>query len=142
MSLLRVAFVSREVALAPLCVGGLGDVARALARWVLRDDGPRLSELRGVAANDVLLLMGAAETLPWVDGVFYLGKDPHAPRLLLPTQLRPDVPLAAFEQAIVRHVGELESPIAVLAHPCKLIPLAEARPVNRERLAAWLKGAS
>ena len=34
--------------------------------------------------SDLPTMLGAAEALPWVDGVIYLGRDPRAPSLLLP----------------------------------------------------------
>ena len=42
-----------------------------------------------------VVVLGATEALPWVDGVNYLGRDPDAPRLLLPTMLRPAVAVDA-----------------------------------------------
>jgi MoxR-vWA-beta-propeller ternary system domain bpX5 len=140
MSSVSVTFEVRSRALEPSCVVGVGFVARALARRVLsRDDGD-LGVLRGIASADILVLLGVADTLPWVDGVTYLGCDPEAPRLLLPTLQRPTVPVGAFERALLRRAQGIQGPIAVLIEPPRLIPIAEARPLERQRLHAWLEG--
>ena len=111
---MRIAFVARPDVLDPIAVVGLGRVAGALARRLLRLGDESLHELRGAAGDDVLVVLGATEALPWVDGVNYLGRDPHAPRLLLPTMVRPAIAADAFERAIARHAAALPSPWAVV----------------------------
>ncbi len=142
MAGMTVEFALRPDPLEPLCVVGVGAVARALASRALRSDDASLQALRGVATEDALLLLGPRESLPWVDGVVYLGCDPGAPLLLLPTQRRPTAPVDAFERAILRRLRHAPPPIAVLTHPPRLVSVAEARPVARARLQAWLEGAS
>jgi MoxR-vWA-beta-propeller ternary system domain bpX5 len=138
MSAVPVEFERRSLPLEPCGVVGTGRVGRSLAKRVLSMDDGVLCALRGVAHEDTLLLLGASEALPWVDGVSYLGLDPGAPLLLLPTQLRPNAPLDAFERAIIRRAEGLCPPIAVLVEPPRLVPLAEARTIDRRRLQAWL----
>ncbi len=118
----------REAPLAPCAVAGSGPAARALAR---RAAGRRLD---GVAGDDVIVLLGDADALPWADGVVYLGRDARAPSLLLPTALEPAWPVALFERALLaRHPG---TPLAVFGG--FIVPLGGARPVAPDRLAAWL----
>jgi hypothetical protein len=135
-----VAFTARADALTPQGVVGWGSVARALALRVLRDDDTTLGRLRGVTADDGLLLLG--DSLPWVDGVSYLGCDPHAPLLLLPTHLCPNVPVDAFERAVRRRAEGLRPPIAVFCDPPRLLSVAEARPLHRARLQVWITARS
>ena len=88
-----------------------------------------------------LLLIGAAEELPWVDGVVYLGRDPEAPSLLLPTTLEPDVPAPLFERAILARARAAAPPIAVLVdtgHVGALVGAGAARAVGRAELSAFL----
>ena len=133
-----VTFAPRADSLEPAAVIGTGPVARALARRLLRRPDDALAALRGVAGDSLIALMGDADALPWADGVVYLGRDADAPRLLLPTTLRPAMALDVFERAIARHAGKVASPWAVLAAPPRVISLADARPVERTHLLRWL----
>jgi hypothetical protein len=128
-----VSWAPRDEPLAPRAVAAAGPAARTLARRLLAEPDEALGALRGVAGEDVLVLLGEAEALPWADGVLYLGRDPRAPGLLLPTALAPDVPPDLLERALTaRH----PAPLAVL--PPRIVPVGAARPVARARLAAWL----
>jgi hypothetical protein len=129
-----------------------GAAARALARRLLEEPDERLAELRGLTGDSLLAVLGAAEVLPWVDGVVYLGADPDAPRLLLPTALAPALAAGLFEAAVLRHVerrfaaerglaGPPAPPIAVLDRPRWAFSLAAAAPIQRARLVAWLEAA-
>ena len=88
----------------------------------------------------LIVLVGARADLPWIDGIVYLGRDPAAPALLLPTTLAPDVPPALLERAVLARLSGAAPPIAVLVDPPALVPLGEARPVDRGVLARWVEG--
>jgi hypothetical protein len=133
---LPVAFHPRAAPLAPLGATARGPAARALAERLLARDDDALAALSGVASPDRLIVLGPADALPWVDGVVYLGRDPQAPALLLPTALAPDAPPALLERAVLARVSA--APVAVLADPPALASLAAARPLDRARLCAWL----
>jgi hypothetical protein len=135
-------FTPRADSLEPVAVIGAGPVARALAASLLRLSDADLAALRGVAADGLIALMGDAASLPWVDGVAYFGRDADAPRLLVPTTLRPAVALDVFERAIARQVGKHAanpaSPWAVMVSPPRVISLADALPVERAHVLRWL----
>ncbi len=122
----------RAQPLGPCAVAACGPVARAraLVERLQRGLAPSLS---GVAGTDVVVVLGAAGELPWEDGVVYLGRDPAAPGLLLPTLLEPTVPVDLFARALAR-LHPL--PLAVL--PELVVPVAAARPLDAASLAAWL----
>lgn len=134
-----ISFSPRDDSLAPIAVAGLGPVARALAERLLRLDDDQLGALRGAAADGLLLVTGETAALPWVDGVVYLGCDPAAPRLLLPTMLRPSAPLAVFERAVARLAASEFSPWAVLADPPQIFSAACVCPIERAHLQQWLE---
>jgi len=92
-----------------------------------------------VANAEVIVVLGEASALPWVDGVSYLGRDDAAPDLLLPTAALPSVPPAVL-QAAIRAMG-VQVPVAVLAAPARLVPCGLARTIDRGRLVAWLEAA-
>jgi hypothetical protein len=120
-----------------LAVAGVGPVALALARRVLAEQEVALARWSGVAGPGVLVLLGEAAALPWVDGVVYLGRDAEAPSLLLPCTLAPDVAPALLDRALVTR-ARAGTPLAVLPRSGHLVPVGAARPVSRETLGAWL----
>jgi hypothetical protein len=128
-----VEWVARATPLAPSGVIARGAAAPALARRLLSHD---LADLACVAGPGLLVLLGA--DLPWVDGVVYVGRDPAAPELLLPTALAPTVAPPLLAHAVKRTVDG--SPIAVI--PGLIVPCADARTIDRGLLAAWLEAAA
>lgn len=141
-----VRWLPRPEPLAPAAAMATGAAVRRLAaRLLWREDGA-LARLRGVAGPDLLLLLGPAEELPWIDGVSYLGVDPAAPALLLPTTLAPSVPPALLERALLRGPGR-EPPLALLVHPgrplqpFRVASAARALPIAPSRILS-LAGAA
>ena len=118
-----------------LAVAGVGPVALALLRRVLAEDDAGLARWRGVAGSGVLVLLGDAASLPWVEGVVYLGRELQAPSLLLPCTLAPDVPLALLERAFSSRYRGM-TPLAVLPRSGHLVPVGAAQPLFREALEA------
>ncbi|MCY1018910.1 hypothetical protein [Pyxidicoccus sp. MSG2] len=131
----------RAEPLEPLAVAGEGDVALALARRVLSESDARLAGWSGVAGTGVLVLLGPAGSLPWVDGAVYLGRDSSAPSLLMPCALAPDVAASMLERALLARVGSKGTPVAVLPASGHLVSVGAARPVSRITLTAWLEPA-
>ncbi len=133
-----VAWIPRDEPLAPIAVAARGGAARALAARLARSDDATLARLRGVAGPSLLIALGEGDALPWVDGVVYLGRDPGAPSLLVPTALAPDVPIALLERALLGRGEGIAAPIAVLVDPPALVGVGAARPIERARLGAWI----
>src|SRR5215470_16947292 len=96
---IEVTWRARLFPLAPIGAAARGNAARALARRLLARDDEALGLLKGVAGSGVIIVLGEEESLPWVDGVSYLGRDERAPSLVLPTVLEPSVPPELFERA-------------------------------------------
>lgn len=138
----KVAWIAREPPLIPGVVVARDGVARKLARRLLRASDEDLARWRAVSGEALLAVMGERETLPWVDGVTYLGRDPAAPSLWLPTTLRPDVPVELFERALLARTSHTSPPLALLVREdgVDLLSLAEARPLARAALTRWLDG--
>jgi hypothetical protein len=134
MNAVEVAWRVRDEPLEPCAVVARGAAAIGLATRLLECDDERLASLRGVAGPSILVLLGEANTLPWVDGVEYLGRDTRAPSLLLPVTRAPSIALQLFERAVLAQSGK-PAPVAVT--PGVIASVAAARPIARERLAAW-----
>ena len=128
-----------QSSLVPACAVGVAAVGRALARCALERGDRELLAMLGATTADTLFLLGPEEALPWVPGVQYLGRDPRAPLLLLPTELEVDVPLDVLQRAILgrRDAVPLSPPLALLAAPRRVVSLACARTVDRELLQRW-----
>lgn len=115
-----------------------GPVAAALRLRLLALPDEALSELRGVASADWIVLLGAAPKLPWIDGLIYLGRCPEAPTLLLPTALDATVPIGLLERSLAARLAPLAPPFALwpsLRGQTLACSLAEARPLDRTLLA-------
>jgi hypothetical protein len=117
---IAIELVPREPPLEAVAAVALGAAACALGRRLLAGSDEQLAELRGLTGMTgmtglagmtgatrapLLAVLGDVAALPWVDGIVYLGRDAEAPRLLLPTTLRPSVTAALFEAAVLRHLG-------------------------------------
>ena len=123
----------------PLLPTGVLARGRALLQLVQRlrerdDDG--LALLRGVVGSDVLVVLGPPDLLPWSDGARYLGRDPAAPSLLLPTTLEPELPLALLERALLRRFADAAPPLAVLPESARVLALGPARTLSAASLRA------
>lgn len=138
--LLSIQWTAREPPLAPLAVAAAGPLALRLAERVLQYEDDALVRLSGVSGAGLLLLLGDAERLPWTDGAIYLGRDPEAPSLLLPTTLAPAVPASLVERAIALRFPALVAPVALLPQLSMLASAAAARSVDRAVLTGWLQG--
>ena len=136
---MRITFSPRDEILDPAAVAGLGPNARALAKRLLLLSHEQLGKLRGAAGDGIVVALGEANDLPWADGVAYLGRDPEAPLLFVPTMLRPNVAMEVFERAIASRAARLPSPWAVLAAPPRLLSVADASAIDRECLTSGSK---
>lgn len=138
----RIALAWRPRA-APRAVTALvaeGPVAHRLRERLLRLPDAALATLRGVADERHVVLLGAPDELPWVDGVLYLGRCPDAPTLSLPTALDPTLPPGLLERALARRLAPLAPPYALWVSregAVLVCSLADARPLDR----ALLQGA-
>lgn len=127
-----------EAPLTAIGVVALGPTATALARrLLLRDD---LGTLRGVAGDQLLVVLGPTESLPWCDGVVYLGQPVDAPGVLWPTTLAPDAPAALVARALTMGVDPTSLPVAALPHHGLRVPLGDALPIDPNALRAAFPG--
>jgi hypothetical protein len=120
-----------------VAVAGVGPVARALCQSLL---GRPLGGLSGVVGEAggrrVVVILGEEARLPWVDGVVYLGRDPEAPGVLLPTRQRPALPVDLFARGVRLRLPESGWPAAVLADAGLFVPTGAARALGRDQLQA------
>ncbi|MBX2800680.1 MAG: hypothetical protein KTR31_23570 [Myxococcales bacterium] len=134
---LAVTWHPRAQPLRPCGALGLGTARAALIARLLRLDDEHLARLTGVAGREVVAVLGEEEHLPWVDQIRYVGTDPSAPALLLPTTHAPSVQQPLLQRAILGRCPEGAAPVALPggAHALLAVPLGGARPLLRSRLA-------
>ena len=134
----KITWQPREFSLLPAAVAARGEASLRLGRRLLQLSDESLGQLQGVAGKELIIVQGAAELLPWVDGVQYLGIDSGAPSLLLPTNYQPGLPANLVERALAAR-SQLPGMIAVLPHPLLLASMRDARPIVRATLSGWLE---
>jgi hypothetical protein len=111
---IHVTWRTRAVPLSPQAVAAAGPVAARLVDRLLTFTDDALTRLRGVAGRDLLVLTGESADLPWLDGVEYLGRDPLAPGLYIPTTLEPAPVAALLERALRQRAPQLAPPLALM----------------------------
>ncbi|WAS92418.1 bpX5 domain-containing protein [Nannocystis punicea] len=112
---IHVTWRTRAVPLSPQAVAAAGPVAARLVDRLLTFTDDALTRLRGVAGPDLLVLTGESADLPWLDGVEYLGRDPLAPGLYIPTTLEPAPVAALLERALRQRAPQLAPPLALVS---------------------------
>jgi hypothetical protein len=137
-SLLQIIWQNRAFPLVHCAVVARGEAARVLARRLLTRDDESLSSLSGVAGENLLLVLGEANNLPWANGALYLGRDVEAPSLFLPTTLAPDVPISLFERALQARFAQLALPLAVLPQWNLILPCGAAQMIARRELEKFV----
>ncbi len=100
---------------------------------LLRCDAASLARLEGAGGEDLVVVFGPPDALPWVDGLLWLGQVPEAPALWLPTTLAPDAPVDLLQAAVLRRTG---GAAPVVLAPDLLAP-ASALPLGRAHLERW-----
>lgn len=132
---------ARATPLEPCAALAAGAVAARLARRLLTVGDRGGVRLRAVAGAGLLCVLGDAEALPWVDGIEYLGRDPRAPALRMPTSLEPSLHPELLERALLHRADAVggRPPLAVTCAPPRLFSLASAQLVSAAGLRAWLE---
>ncbi len=133
-------WVTRETPLRPEGVVGAGPAALALGRRLMAMDEESLSQLKAAVSPELILVLGDESRLPWARGVTYLGRDPQAPTLYVPTARRPSLPLALFRRALLKRLPASREPLAVLPEPLRVIPMSACASIALTRLKDWVEG--
>ena len=133
--LLNIDWQNRSDALLPCAMIVFDEAAAVLAKKLLLLEDEKLHALQGVGAKGMILLTGESQQLPWTNGAVYLGRDAQMPSVLMPTTLKPNIPLDLFERVLKKEFSDF-SPFAVL--PEKLIPFGRAKILSRDILEKWV----
>lgn len=142
MSNIAITWTPRLVPLVPVAVVAQGSAAIALAKRLLERSDEELARLAGAQSLGMLIVLSDdPASLPWVDGVTYLGRDRSAPSLLTATTYQPVVPLALVERAIRMRFPALTAPFVILPDRQTVLSLGDCRkPIARVTLKQWCEG--
>lgn len=132
---MKPSFIPRGDPLPARAVAG----GKALAARLLARPDDELHQVQVVVCGALLVATGPFDLLPWADGATYLGSDPRAPALLMPTTLQPDVHPQLLERALRKKPGAAAGPLAMLPKTGQVVPLEGAAPPSRARLRAWME---
>lgn len=128
-------WTAREAALAPSGLVATGAATSLLLASLGRREPAELARLSVVATRSLLVVLGANELLPWIDGVRYCAPAPAGPQLWLPTHLAPGLPVDLLQANLVARAGR--SPVLLWNEPELLLPLDQAMPLT-PALLDWL----
>lgn len=123
---------------AGLVAGGAS--TRALLAELRRRGAGNPDSLDGLtlaATRDLLVVLGPAERLPWVDGVAYCAPLPDLPGLWLPTRLAPALPPELLHAGLQRRTGHAA---VLLWHAPELAIGLDARAPLRPAVLDWVEG--
>lgn len=127
----------QEPALVPAGAVAWGGAARDVLRQMQLRSAEQRTGLRFVATADMLVLLGDAGQLPWVDGIRYCAASPEAPMLWLPTLLRPSLPIDLLQHRLLHEAGR--GPVLLWPEPPCFMPLDAAAALDEAALQ-WLAG--
>lgn len=129
---------SRRKPLDAIAVAGRG-VTKLIIMERLRRRAPSdLIGLHLITFNDYFVILGDPCNLPWATGAIYMGRDPKAPNLLLPTMLEPTLSTNVLERVLSNYSGYTATAIAVFARPLYIMPIVDARPLTEEPSIKWI----
>lgn len=143
ISLPAIAWTWRLVAdaVAPRAAVGHGVAAtRLLARLAAQPEQRRAS-LTATGTADWLVVIGASDDLPWVEGVRYAAPGAASPALWLPTHVEPAAPADLLWRALEARHGR--GPLLLWNDPVAVLPLDRQLPATDAllaTLAAHLRG--
>jgi hypothetical protein len=131
------AWERRAEALAPAGMVTRGELTRQLLGRLVAASEAELARLSVVATRDLLVLIGASDELPWIDGARYCAPEPLVPSLWLPTTMVPAMPLDLVRRSAAPRVGTQS--VLLWNEPELLLPLHEQRSLT-PFLRDWFKG--
>lgn len=124
---------TQEEAPLPAAAVAWQSAAQTLHAHLLALPEARQAALRMIASQDVLIVLGKNEDLPWFDGIAYAAPSRNEPELWLPTTRVPSVPQDLLYQALLGRFRV--HPLLLWPEPQLVIPLSDPVAVTVQALA-------
>ena len=121
----------------PRAVLAWGDAGRHLHAGLALLPEERQQRLAMTASRDVVVVLGPAADLPWVDTAAYAAPCAEDSRLWLPTLWEPDEPAGRLAQALFLRHGR--QPMLLWPEPAVLVPLDRQLPVSAVQLTQLIR---
>lgn len=137
MSVLPIKWSMRAVPLEPEAVWAIDRVAERLARRLMSVGDEEPGPFKVLANDRILIAFAQSDSLPWVRGVQYLGRDSAADDLYLPTCLVPQLPIELLARSLAERYGNRN--FAVLEPGGWVVPVDGLLPLDRGALKQWLE---
>jgi hypothetical protein len=106
---------------------------RLHARLAEEAVSPDLGALSATGGHQLLVVLGEADALPWVEGVAYAAPCAQESALWLPMLWEPALPADLVARALQRRHGR--QPLLLWREPLALVPLDRQLPLTPELLA-------
>lgn len=121
-------WIPEEAPPSPRAAVALGAARQPLWEQLRQQSDAELAGLSLTANRDVLIVLAAAERLPWTAGIAYAAPRPDVAALWLPTTQRPSLPLDIVERAVR---GRFQRHPALLwPEPAWVLPLDRQLPAS------------
>lgn len=130
-----IVWYQRPMALIPAGLVLSKELVPAFVSQLGRYEPKQLSLLSIVATRDLVVVLGANDALPWIDGARYCAPDLEARNLWTPTNMVPALPTDLVQTNLIERAGS--SPVLLWHAPEQLLPLAGAQVVTVP-LLHWL----
>lgn len=111
-----------------------GRTARVLHQRLLSLEPAQCEGLVATAGRELLVVVGRADALPWVDGIAYAGPSEAAPGLWLPVLEEPDRPIDLLARLLQRRHPQRQ-PLLLWPRPEAVLPLDRLLPLSAALLA-------
>ncbi|WP_392564369.1 hypothetical protein RHO13_02060 [Orbus wheelerorum] len=106
-----------------------GDIRLVLTNYLLHNvDIDIYKQLKIVLHDEVIVLIGDKELLPWIDGIQYAGYDDIEPRLWRPAHRVPSVDISLLADSLCNRYEQ--EPLLVWDNPKAIISINKAQIVN------------
>jgi hypothetical protein len=129
------AWERRTQALTPAGMVTRGDVTQRLLAQLATASEAELANLSVVATRELMVLIGANDDLPWIDGARYCAPDPQVATLWLPTTVAPALPPDLLRRSAAARAGT--QALLLWNEPEQFLPLHEPRSLT-PMLLDWL----
>ncbi|MGI0116301.1 hypothetical protein [Zooshikella sp. RANM57] len=127
----------RQYPLEPMAVLCKQRQFKPMVKRLLGWSATKQNALQGLHFKQTLMvLIGKAETLPWLPGCIYFGKDHLAPNLMMPTLLTPTISADIVQFSVTQKLGSG----LYLIDPTEqqILPLHQARQIQAAYLESLL----
>lgn len=137
MSDTQITWFKRKSPLPAKLAAAIGATSIKLGRRLLAYENNRLEQFKAVASHNLLIIASENSQLPWVDAIIYLGCDPAATQLYMPTLLKPNLAVALLQKRCLQLYQQ--SPLAILPATNQIVALQSLQTIDKSSIRHWIR---